>query len=74
MEDASDWREQPGARDERDRCGPSVQPARGFVCPLCKSEAYEALSAYRGADLLLYKCAGCTLTFTDPQRFVRPRA
>ena len=71
MEDASDWRQGQGARDGRDRQDDSAALA-AFACPLCKSEAYEAIPCYRGADLLLYKCKGCTLTFTNPRRFAKP--
>jgi hypothetical protein len=69
MEQASDWRQGPGARDERDRHNSTGET--DFVCPLCRSTGYEAIPCYRGADLLLYKCQGCTLTFTNPRRFAK---
>ena len=75
MEDASAWQQKGSdARDERDRQRQPDTPAADFICPLCKSDSYEAIPAYRGADLLLYKCARCTLTFTNPRRFMRRAA
>ena len=71
MEDASEWQQEPGAREERDRPRSPDTPAEVFACPICKSDRYDAIPAYRGADLLLYKCAGCTLTFTNPRRFLK---
>jgi hypothetical protein len=48
-----------------------------FECPLCHSEAYVYVLAHRpdGSDRVtsLMQCLGCTVTFTDPVKFSRPR-
>jgi hypothetical protein len=47
-----------------------------FRCPVCKSNAYDAVRLQRQDGSLfhsgLYSCIGCTLTFTDPSRFSHP--
>src|SRR5271165_3507745 len=47
-----------------------------FRCPLCRSTAYQGVTVRRRDGSLyvsaLQQCAGCSVVFTDAERFSRP--
>jgi uncharacterized Zn finger protein len=49
-----------------------------FRCPLCRSTTHEAVTVRRRDGSIyvssLLKCAGCSVVFTDAERFSRPQA
>jgi hypothetical protein len=69
--EGADWQQESGAHDGRDRQQDRGMATARFACPLCKSTTYDSIPGYGAAELHLYKCSGCTLTFTNPQRFAK---
>ena len=50
------------------------RPSVPYRCPICRSQVYEILEGQRSPlaeRLPVYRCAGCSVLFTDPERFTR---
>jgi hypothetical protein len=52
----------------------STASAVQFRCPICDSQRFKPVSVTSPSGPMLYECATCSFTFTDPLRFARRRA